>query len=317
MAIMQSCCCWRSVRRGSFACAIYSGIYFAVLALTTGKVLQGESQYLRGNRSLPESTSFLEPDTISPTTVRFNVTLLICSCCGVICSILLLYGLCKDQRVFLIPWIIVVGTICIVDVGHSLYLFVVASSFDPTKVMLYTLNFFLLCLNIYSLLCVISQYQEYMTGRGTAADDYEYRVSILRVSERKQERNKGRKVPAVRYATQPPTTTATSCLSSRKTATNNETKVTATPTQSPTAGQNTGSSDKSPVVGKSARKHVQFPDTASEDQKGKSESSITILLANKETENEFAISSPLLKLVDSAMIDPSIQSQKITRVQYT
>ncbi|XP_076385614.1 uncharacterized protein LOC100876698 isoform X4 [Megachile rotundata] len=290
MAIMQSCCCWRSVRRGSFACAIYSGIYFAVLALTTGKVLQGESQYLRGNRSLPESTSFLEPDTISPTTVRFNVTLLICSCCGVICSILLLYGLCK-------------------------------SSFDPTKVMLYTLNFFLLCLNIYSLLCVISQYQEYMTGRGTAADDYEYRVSILRVSERKQERNKGRKcclkVPAVRYATQPPTTTATSCLSSRKTATNNETKVTATPTQSPTAGQNTGSSDKSPVVGKSARKHVQFPDTASEDQKGKSESSITILLANKETENEFAISSPLLKLVDSAMIDPSIQSQKITRVQYT
>lgn len=25
MAIMQSCCCWRSVRRGSFACALYTG----------------------------------------------------------------------------------------------------------------------------------------------------------------------------------------------------------------------------------------------------------------------------------------------------
>ncbi|XP_076379751.1 uncharacterized protein LOC117221446 isoform X14 [Megalopta genalis] len=25
MAIMQSCCCWRSVRRGSFACAVYTG----------------------------------------------------------------------------------------------------------------------------------------------------------------------------------------------------------------------------------------------------------------------------------------------------
>ncbi|XP_029035373.1 uncharacterized protein LOC114872390 isoform X2 [Osmia bicornis bicornis] len=292
MAIMQSCCCWRSVRRGSFACAIYSGIYFTVLALTTGKVLQGESQYLRGNRSLPESTSFLEPDTISPTTVRFNVTLLICSCCGVICSILLLYGLCKDQRVFLIPWIIVVTTICFVDIGHSLYLFIAASSFDPTKVMLYTLNFFLLCLNIYSLLCVISQYQEYTNGRGTAADDYEYRV------------------PAVRYATQPLTTTATSCLSSRRAATNNETKVTATPTQSPT-GQNTVSSEKSPVAGKSSRKHVQFPDTASDSQKGKSESSITMLIANKETENDYAIPS------DSAMIDPSIQSQKMTEVQYT
>lgn len=49
-------------------------------------------------------------------------------------------------------------------------------------------------LQIYSLLCVISQYQEYMAGRGTAADDYEYRVSILTVSQRKQERAKGRKV---------------------------------------------------------------------------------------------------------------------------
>lgn len=78
------------------------------------------------------------------------------------------------------------------------------------------------------------------------------------------------KVPAVRYAVQPPTTTATSCLSSRRAATNNETKATATPTQSPTAAQNTLSLDKSPVTGRS-RKHVQFPDTTrSDNQKGKS-----------------------------------------------
>ncbi|XP_050586703.1 uncharacterized protein LOC126920393 isoform X3 [Bombus affinis] len=285
MAIMQSCCCWRSVRRGSFACAIYSGIYFTVLALTTGKVLQGESQYLRGNRSLPESTSFLEPDTISPTTVRFNVTLLICSCCGVICSILLLYGLCK-------------------------------STFDPTKVMLYTLNFFLLCLNIYSVLCVISQYQEYMAGRGTIADDYEYRVSILRVSQRKEERNKGRKVPAVRYAIQPPTTTATSCLSSRRAPTNNETKATATPTQSPTTGQNTLSLEKSPVTGRPSRKHVQFPDTAPDSQNGKSEVPITMLVLQVEAENEHATSSTSLKL-EEATIDQVLLSQKNSYSQHT
>ncbi|XP_043586768.1 uncharacterized protein LOC122569588 isoform X5 [Bombus pyrosoma] len=285
MAIMQSCCCWRSVRRGSFACAIYSGIYFTVLALTTGKVLQGESQYLRGNRSLPESTSFLEPDTISPTTVRFNVTLLICSCCGVICSILLLYGLCK-------------------------------STFDPTKVMLYTLNFFLLCLNIYSVLCVISQYQEYMAGRGTIADDYEYRVSILRVSQRKEERNKGRKVPAVRYAIQPPTTTATSCLSSRRAPTNNETKATATPTQSPTTGQNTLSLEKSPVTGRPSRKHVQFPDTAPDSQNGKSEVPITMLVLQIEAENEHATSSTSLKL-EEATIDQVLLSQKNSYSQHT
>lgn len=50
-------------------------IYFTVLALTTGKVLQEESQYLQGNRSLPESTSFLEPDTISPSECSIVATL--------------------------------------------------------------------------------------------------------------------------------------------------------------------------------------------------------------------------------------------------
>nr|XP_033328325.1 uncharacterized protein LOC117221446 isoform X2 [Megalopta genalis] len=258
-------------------------IYFAVLALTTGNVLQGESQYLRGNRSLPESDSFLESDTMSPTTMRINVALLLCSCCGVVCSIMLLYGLFKDQRGFLIPWIVTVTTTCFVDVAHCLYLFAAASTFDPAKVMLFTLNFFLLCLNIYSLLCVVSQYQEYMAGRGTAAHDYEYRVSILRVSRDrpKQQRDKGRKVPAVRYATQPTTTTATSCLSSRRTPTNNETKTTATPTQSPTAGRN--ASEKSPVTGRPARKHVQFPDTAFEEQKVKSDKNIRVVDANLAT----------------------------------
>ncbi|KAK9301970.1 hypothetical protein QLX08_005881 [Tetragonisca angustula] len=263
MAIMQSCCCWRSVRRGSFACALYTGIYFILLALTTGKVLQGESQYLRGNRSLPESTSFLEPDTISPTTVRFNVTLFVCSCCGLICCILLLYGLCKDRRIFLIPWIIVIVTTCFIDMAHSFYLFITASAFDPTKVMLYTLNFFLLCLN----------------------------------------------VPAVRYAVQPPTTTATSCLSSRRTATNNETKTTATPTQSPTACQNTLSSEKSPVAGRPSRKHVQFPDTASDSQKGKSEVPLTTSVLKMEAKNEHATPSSSLKL-EEATIDQILLSRK-------
>ncbi|XP_047357577.1 uncharacterized protein LOC124952167 isoform X6 [Vespa velutina] len=184
MAIMQSCCCWQSVRRGSYACAIYTGIYFIILAITTATVLQAESEYLSGNRSLPESSSFLEVDTISPATVRFNITFLICSCSGVICTILLVYGLLKPN-------------------------------FNPITAMLYTLNFFLLCLN----------------------------------------------VPVVRYAVQP-TTTATSCLSSRRAPTNNETKATPTPTQSPTAVRTVLSCpEKSPTVGRANKKHVQFPDT--------------------------------------------------------
>nr|XP_050857108.1 uncharacterized protein LOC127066895 isoform X2 [Vespula vulgaris] len=243
MAIMQSCCCWQSVRRGSYACAIYTGIYFIILIITTGTILQAESEYLSGNRSLPESSSFLESDTISPTTVRFNITLLICSCSGVICCTLLVYGLLKDKRIFLLPWIVNVITCSMVDIAHALYLIIVTTNFNPITAMLYTLNFFLLCLNVYSVLCVISQYQEYLAGRGTAADDTDYRV------------------PAVRYVVQP-TTTATSCLSSRRAPTNNETKETPTPTQSPTAARNVLSCpEKSPTVGRTHKKHVQFPDT--------------------------------------------------------
>ncbi|XP_029669198.1 uncharacterized protein LOC115239036 isoform X3 [Formica exsecta] len=243
MAIMQSCCCWQSVRRGSYACAVYTTIYFALVASTTGTVFREESEYLKGEVSLPESSSFLEGGTISPTTVHFNAMLLICSCCGVLCSLLLLYGLYKDRKMLLLPWIIVIIVCGIIDIAHSLYLFIVTPEFNPARVMLYTLNFFLLCLNIYSLLCVISQYQEYLAGRGTAAHDYEYRV------------------PVVRYVTQPPTTTATtSCLSSRKCVTNNETK--ATPTQSPTACHNPLLSERSPTGSRLSRKHVQFPDTS-------------------------------------------------------
>lgn len=64
--------------------------------------------------------------------------------------------------------------------------------------------------------------------------------------------------------TQPPTTTATSCLSSRRGATNNETK--ATPTQSPTACHNPLLSERSPTGSRLSRKHVQFPDTSASSQ---------------------------------------------------
>ncbi|XP_043286764.1 uncharacterized protein [Venturia canescens] len=257
MALMQSCCCWRSVRRGSFACALYTGVYFVLLAITTGTVLKDEHEYMLGNRSLPESMSFLEPENMSRVTVGFYVGLFVCSCSGVISSLLLLIGLFKDRRRYLLPWLVNVAACSLIDVLHTFYLFG-SQGFVPITALMYTLNFFLLCLNIYSLLCVVSQYQEYVAGRGRAIDDCENQV------------------PVIRYATQPTTTTATSCLSSRRALTvSGETKgVSATgttsassPSQSPTVQQNNRTImsllDKSlaPSGSKSARiKHVQFPD---------------------------------------------------------
>lgn len=245
---MQTCCCWQSVRKGSYACSVYTLIYYSLLAWTTSTIFLEESQYLKGNVSLPKSSSLLESGTISPTTIRFNGMLLICSCCGVLCSLLLLYGLLKNHKLLLIPWIIVIITTGITDLAHTLYLLIATLDLSPTKVMIYTFSFFLLCLNIYSLLCVISQYQEYSAGRGTAAHEY--------------------RVPVVRYMTQPPTTTATtSCPSSRRGVTNNETK--ATPTQSPTICHNPLLSEKSPSTGsRVSRKHVQFPSSSQIERPG-------------------------------------------------
>lgn len=94
----------------------------------------------------------------------------------------------------------------------------------------------------------------------------------------------------MRYAIQPPTTTATSCLSSRRAPTNNETKATATPTQSPTTGQNTLSLEKSPVTGRPSRKHVQFPDTAPDSQNGKSGKCTPAFYMHMHTSIPFCIS---------------------------
>ncbi|KAF6202193.1 hypothetical protein GE061_004591 [Apolygus lucorum] len=79
----------------------------------------------------------------------------------------------------------------------------------------------------YSILCVVSLYQEYKAGRGTA--DFEY---------------VNRRVPGVRYAPQP---TGTSFLSTRRAVTYHETR--ASPTGSPPQDVRSGS-----------RKHVQFGD---------------------------------------------------------
>ncbi|KAK3912804.1 Transmembrane protease serine 11C [Frankliniella fusca] len=70
------------------------------------------------------------------------------------------------------------------------------ANLKPEIAMLFTVDFFLLSLNLYSLLCVVSQYQEYKAGRGRAVDEDSFR-----------------RLAAVRYLAQP---TATSVLSTRR-----------------------------------------------------------------------------------------------------
>ncbi|KFB35417.1 AGAP006415-PA-like protein [Anopheles sinensis] len=55
--------------------------------------LHEERRYLRGEVDRPIGESFLERDTISGVTVKFNVLLLICATLGVLSSVLVLIGL--------------------------------------------------------------------------------------------------------------------------------------------------------------------------------------------------------------------------------
>ncbi|XP_033223195.1 uncharacterized protein LOC117176915 [Belonocnema kinseyi] len=277
MAIMQSCCCWRTVRRGSFACAIYSAIYYLILIGILGETVYKESPYLSGKRPLPESSSLLEV-TLSELSIMVSITLMINSGLGIFACWLLVYGLLTDRRLLLLPWILITFVNSLVDVMHFLYTAIwTRPPFDPTVAMTLMLGFFLLCLNIYSLLCVFSQFQEYNDGRGRATDDSEYRV------------------PAIRYTAQA-TTTATSCLSSRRMTANNDTKgtATATPTQSPTTAQQ--SSINSPTHGRQTRKHVNFPDVPSV---------LQVERPDNQTVNPLATRCTLETEVGGTRLDPS------------
>ncbi|XP_039286236.1 uncharacterized protein LOC111054590 [Nilaparvata lugens] len=227
MAIIKSCCCWRSLRKGCYASAVYTGLYFLLTFSIMLGFIYDERHYYSGTVEIPMSPSVLEPEALSPTTMTFQLVILVWSSLGIVTSILLVYGIFRDKRELLVPWIITVICTVMVDLVHTTYMFSAGTiSFNPITAFLYTSDFFLHSLNAYCVLCVVSQYQEYKAGRGTA-DCY-------------------RNTMAVRFVARPGAT-ATTCESSRRQAT-----TTCLDLQSPSCATSTLDSDKL------SRKHVQF-----------------------------------------------------------
>ncbi|XP_022914041.1 uncharacterized protein [Onthophagus taurus] len=241
MAILTTCCCWNNVRKGSFACGIYYMVYFTIFAAMTCSVLHQELLLLR-NETSTKMESFLDPDMASITSTIFTGVIFGFSTLGIVTSILLLYGLYRNQRLLLIPWIFVIIGFLIVDLVHCFYMIVVnAINVNPATAMLVTIDFFLNSLNVYALLCVISQYQELKGGRGRAEDH-------------------ANRIPSIHYSSQP---TATTYLSTKKAMTYTEARP--SPTQSPTGtGPHTslGTEEPSPhILNRGPRKSVKFPDS--------------------------------------------------------
>ncbi|XP_049886254.1 uncharacterized protein LOC126380705 isoform X1 [Pectinophora gossypiella] len=247
MPIIQSCCCWRSLRRGCYASAVYTMVYFSVTIVTMGHFIDVEQRYLSGAMTEPESESFLEPDKITPITVSLNITLLASSTLGLISCVLLILGVYKDIKFMLLPWVVAMAMETLVEVINLIYLFYLQTvDFNPITAFLFTLDFFIVILNIYATVCVISQFQEYLAGRGTAAFDYSDRLA------------------AVQYtATAQHTTTTSSAPSGRRRSAGKSMPSRCDPEEFSEAPTKAITSVLSKPSRSAVKKHVQFPDEQS------------------------------------------------------
>ncbi|XP_031618077.1 uncharacterized protein LOC116337554 isoform X2 [Contarinia nasturtii] len=140
--------------------------YYGGIFIMQGDYLYKEWDFIAGNVDTPKGESFLERKQISYSSVIFSILLFFCSACGVIACILVFYGLTMDKRAFLVPWIMAMVIHILLDIAHFIYLLVIDSlEFEPITAVMYVINFFLLSLNIYCLLCIISQYQVFKGSR--------------------------------------------------------------------------------------------------------------------------------------------------------
>lgn len=75
--------------------------------------------------------------------------LLGCSIAGIIASVLAIYGLRKDQREFLVPFIFIMTVDIIMAVVLFVKLIVLGGlKFDPMTGIIFTIDFFVICLNV-------------------------------------------------------------------------------------------------------------------------------------------------------------------------
>jgi Domain of unknown function (DUF4728) len=72
-----------------------------------------------------------------------------CAILGSLSSVLVFIGLRKDQREFLVPWIFVMSLDIFVAVLHFFFVVIFGNlKFEPLTGTLFTIDFFILCLNV-------------------------------------------------------------------------------------------------------------------------------------------------------------------------
>ncbi|XP_037568794.2 uncharacterized protein LOC119449644 isoform X3 [Dermacentor silvarum] len=145
MAILKSCCCWKTLRSGSVACGIYTLLLYSIIMV---------------------AGSFHVHTVIEhPVLLTFSLLMVLLSAACAVSSVVLLLGLWADNRTLLLPWLVSISLTTLLDIVVLFYL-TAESDFNPFIAVLFITDVFIAVLNVYCLLCVSSQYQEYRHNRG-------------------------------------------------------------------------------------------------------------------------------------------------------
>ncbi|XP_022256743.1 uncharacterized protein LOC111089133 isoform X3 [Limulus polyphemus] len=126
MAILKSCCCWRSVRQGSFASAIFTLIFYSVIAIT-GSVHVNNVLH-------------------SPELLVLSILIIVFAGLCVASSVILLVGLFLDYRLLLLPWVFSVTITTLINIISFFYLFNDATM-DPAQGFFFATDILICVLN--------------------------------------------------------------------------------------------------------------------------------------------------------------------------
>ncbi|XP_065290374.1 uncharacterized protein [Dermacentor albipictus] len=105
-----------------------------------------------------------------PVLLTFSLLMVLLSAACAVSSVVLLLGLWADNRTLLLPWLVSISLTTLLDIVVLFYL-TAESDFNPFIAVLFITDVFIALLNVYCLLCVSSQYQEYRHNRGRTFPD--------------------------------------------------------------------------------------------------------------------------------------------------
>lgn len=164
MAIIHSCCCRMTLRQGSFACGTYTFVYHTIMLV--GATLQVDHI----PHSSSNDTTFRYPLVqIVEASHSMTIGYAICSVLTLLASVLLLVGLYLNNRLMLLPWIVMIAMTTFADFIITIYLIGTLTMYLTFAVTV-ILDFFICIQNVYCMLCVVSQYQVYK-DQGSWSED--------------------------------------------------------------------------------------------------------------------------------------------------